>query len=552
MFTRPLIKVVIMNELIYGKNGLDRIVSIQPGDGEAEVFRELESGEVVSQKVPHSYYILFTQQHSPKFKRLAGDQPYKWIWETDNEAQFKEVLSASYKKRYDMHVIRDAAESLMVKDGYTSFKGMKVEDVSVLSFDLEDTYGIGETLDPDGKILLITNTFRRKGKITRKLFAYDEYPSQGAMIRAWCDWVIEMNPSILIGWNLYGHDWPVLIEAAKKAHVKLNIGRDGSSVLRSDRTSKFRKDQSQVYDFHNVSIYGREIVDMWFVAMKYDIAARREYPSHGLKSVIDFELESLKEKKKKDPKKFTAQDQDFLDRFSHGGNRTFYDASTIKQNYQIPEEWKKIKAYGSDDADDPLTYFDLTIPSYFYYAMSIPRSFQWIINSATGSQINSLMVRSYLQQGHSIAMASPTKKYEGAITFGMPGVHRNVFKIDVQSLYPSIILAHKIYNREKDPQALFLRIVEIFTAERIRNKDKAEVTGDRFFKDLSDSQKIAINSMYGFLGTNGLNYNSLEDAEKVTAIGREILMKAVEWATGSRDLTALPESDDGGAEDDAA
>lgn len=512
-----------MNDLIYGKNQLDRIVGLEVGDSKAEVFRELEDGSVVSTWVPCSHWILFADSLSPKFKRLHGNQPYRFMIEYDSWAKYDDILKQSYKKRLDLFAVRDPKEALMIKDGYTFYKGMKVQDVSILSLDIEDTYGIGDTLKKDGKLLLVACTFRRLGKITKKQFAYDDYKTEGEMIQDFVKWVCEMNPSVITGWNVYGHDLKVLDFAANKAGVKLALGRNGSSMRVANRTSQFRKDGSQSYDFTNMYIYGREIVDGWFLAMKYDGATRREYESYKLKYVI--EREGLEKK-----------------------GRQHYDGAKIAENYQKPDEWKKIKKYNVDDGDDPLAYFDLTIASFFYYTQSIPRSFQQIINSATGSQINSLLVRAYLQRGHSIAKGSDKEEYPGAISFGMPGVHKNVFKIDVQSLYPSIILSKRICNRKKDPDELFLKIVDYFTQERIRNKEQAEATGERYFKDLSDSQKIAINSMYGFLGAPRLNYNSPDDAAKVTEVGRDILKKAIVWATGKEYIEALPDE----GKDDAA
>jgi len=512
------------NELIYGKNPTERVVSIEPGSGKAEVFRELEDGSVVRETVPCSHYILYADEMSPKFKQLRGDQYFKYIMEYDDLAKFEEVLSATRGKRIPHHVIRDQKEALMVREGYTYFKNMKVEDVSVLSFDIETT---GLTHDKDSKVLLISNTFRRKGKIERKLFALDEYPNCGIMILEWCKWVVfNVDPSVIVGHNLYGFDLPYL-EHVLKLHSgnRLALGRDSSALRFARYPSQFRKDGSQAYDYTNAYIYGREIVDTFFLSMKYDTAARREYPSYGLKAII--EHEGLERK-----------------------GRQHYDASKIRDHWHDPAERAKIKAYAIDDADDALKLYDLMIPSLFYYTQSIPRSFQSIINTATGSQINSLMVRSYLQNGHSIAAASEKEDYEGAISFGVPGIHKNVFKIDVASLYPSIILSKKIYNRQKDPLGLFLRLVEYFTAERLKNKRLAEETGERYYKDLSDSQKIAINSMYGFLGTGKLNYNSPADAAKVTEVGREILKQAILWASGKEYVPALEGGDD--EEDDAA
>lgn len=497
-----------MNPLITGKNNLDRIVSIESKNGSAEIFRELENGEIVSTEVPITHYILYAEQHSDKMRRLSGDQYFKYIMEYNDVQRFEDVLASSRKRRLPLHVIRDSKEAIMVKDGYTMFKGMKVSDVSVLSWDIE-TNGLSH--NADSKVFLITNTFRRLGKITRKLFSVDEYANQEDMIEAWCKWVQLVNPSVMVGHNEFGYDLPFLDFCSKDG---LNLGRDGSKVKFASYNSHFRKDGSQAYDYVNALIYGREIIDTWFLSMKYDVSARREYESYKLKYIIQHE--GLERK-----------------------GRQHYDAVTIKDNWHIPAERIKIKAYGVDDADDALALYDLMVPSFFYYTQSIPRSFQAVVNTATGSQINSLMVRAYLQQGHSIALGSEKEDYKGAISFGVPGVHKNVFKIDVQSLYPSIIISKRLCNRKKDPQELFLKIIEFFTAERIRNKEQFELTGDRYFSDLSDSQKIVINSMYGFLGAGKLNYNSPADADRVTEVGREILKQAILWASGKEYIQPL-------------
>jgi DNA polymerase I len=489
-----------MNELVYGKDQTKRIVAIEPGDSTAELFIENEDGTIESKEVPNSHYILFADQLSPKFKRLAGNQPFRYLYETDTRAKWAEVLSASYKKGHDFHVLRDPKEALMVKDGYTYYKSMKVSDVSVLSFDIETN---GLALNSDSRVLLISNTYRSRGVVTRKLFSEDEYTSQVAMLAAWSDWVREVNPSIVLGHNIFGFDLPFLKHCS--GGTSLRLGRDGSPIKFADRGSQFRKDGSQSYDYTNALIYGREVIDTMFLAMKFDIA--RNYESYKLKSIVAH------------------------DKMERPG-REHYDASKIRENWSDPLEREKIKRYAIDDADDALKLFDLMIPSLFYYTQSVPRSLQTIVNSATGSQINSLMVRAYLQQGHSIAKGSPAVEYEGAISFGVPGIHKNVLRWDVASLYPSVIREYKIHSPEKDPQQLFLKMVDFFTEERLKNKKLGKETGDRYYKDLEQSQKIAINSMYGFLGAGKLNYNYPEGAAEVTRHGRRILQQAIKFLSG--------------------
>lgn len=492
-----------MKEIIFGKDDTQRVVSVEPGDGnKCVLFTQDETGAISHHEVPLSHWILYTQQHSAKMQRLAGDQPFKWIMEYDSRSKYLDILKSSRTHKMECFVARDIKEAFMVKSGVTMYKGLRPSDLSILAFDIETT---GLTHDKNSKVLLISNTFRKNGVITKKLFAHDEYKSPADLFKAWGDWVRECDPSIICGHNIFGFDLPYMRFCANRYGTKLYLGRDGSEVEFDRQISMKRKDGSQAYEFHNAHIYGREVIDTFFLAINYDVA--RNYESYGLKQII--KQEGLEKK-----------------------DRAHYDASTISQNYMIPEEWVKIKAYAIDDADDALSIYDLMIPPFFYSTQSIPRSFQHIINSASGSQINGIMVRGYLQQGHSIAKADDAAEYVGAISFAIPGIHKNVLRFDVSSLYPSVMRQYRIYNEKKDPQALFLKMVNYFTEERLGNKRKAKETGERYYKDLEQSQKIIINSMYGFLGANRVNYNYPDGAAAVTRHGREILKKAILWATG--------------------
>lgn len=484
------------NTLIFGKNATEGIVNVEVKNGRAKL--HFNNGD--SAEMDYRHWILCASQYNPKLAPLQGNQHYKWYVDYDNQERYYEVLKTSREKRYDFWTIYNQQEAFMVKEGFTYFKGLRVEDVSVLSFDIETT---GITHDENSKVLLISNTFKHNGQVKRKLFTYDGYASSAHMIDDWAKWVREINPSVITGHNILGFDLPYMAHCTASHGHGLRLGRDGSSAVFASRTSQFRKDGSQTYDYHNVHIYGREIVDTFFLSIKYDIG--RKYESYGLKQIIK---------------------QESLDR----SDREFYDASKIRTNYKNPEEWEKIKRYCEHDADDSLALYDLMIPSFFYYTQSIPRSLQSIINSATGSQVNSFMTRSYLQMGHSIPKSSDPEEYEGGISYGNPGIYKNVQKVDVASLYPSIILERQIYDKIKDPNRHFLQMVEYFTTERLSNKRSAKETGDRYYKDLEQAQKIMINSAYGFLGAPGLIYNSPKNAALVTKTGREILQKGIKWA----------------------
>lgn len=486
------------SDFIFGKAGLNNIVSCEAVENSLRLFFE-KDGVVTHEDFEHEYWLLCNEPFKVNNIKLKGEQHYKYMRLFDT----KESL-LQYKNTYrnqDLYSIYDDKEAAMLYHGFGYYQGMQVEDVSVLSFDIEATSLMHKT---SSKVLLISNTFRRNGKIIEKLFSYDEFTSQGDMINSWCEWVREMNPSIICGHNIFGYDLPYLQFVAKRNDVELLLGRDGSSIRFQKRFSNFRKDGSQSYEFKKAYIFGREIVDTMFVAYHYDYS--RKYINYSLKGII--KQEGLE-----------AED------------RQHYDASQIAKNYKKKEEWEKIKAYAEHDSRDSLALFDLMIHSYFYFCRSIPKSFQSLNYSATGSQVNSFLIRSYLQDGWSIPKASETEYFEGAISFGIPGIYNNINKLDVVSLYPSIMLQYEIYDERKDPRKNFLKMVEYFTNERLENKKKSKETKDQYYKYLEQSQKIAINSAYGLLGVPGLHFNSPTNAALVTRKGREILKQGIKFAT---------------------
>jgi DNA polymerase I len=483
--------------IIYGKESMEGIIGIEVLDDKAEIL--LQDG--TSHIVPNYYWIV-TNQAIPGWTRLQGNLHYKWGKRFDTLVKFYTTKQALKAKSIDFYAIGDEKESFMVKYGYTYYKGLHPKDISVLSFDIETT---GLDHGDDSKILLISNTFRNNGVVTKKLFAYDEHETQGAMLKAWCDWVREVDPSIMLGHNIYSFDLPYMNYIAKREDLTLDLGRNGSPTKFFNYNSEKRVDGSRTQSYNKVRVYGREIIDTMFLAINYD-AATKKYESYGLKKIIAQEgLEAT--------------------------DRTFYDAGQIRFNYIHPDEWAKIKAYCSDDSDDSLKLFDLMSTSYFYLTQSVPKSFQAMVESATGAQLNSMMMRAYIQEGHSIPKATEVYPFEGAISIGNPGIYRNAFKVDVSSLYPSIMIQYEIYDHVKDPKGYMFRMVKTFTAERLKNKKLAEETGNKYYDALQNAQKILINSMYGFMGAPGLLFNSPTNAALVTKYGREILQKSLAWAS---------------------
>lgn len=492
------------NKLIFGKNPLERIVSIEIENETATIFRELEDGNLDIVKVPHKFWIL-TNKDRGGWSRLNGDQYFKWGKQYNNFTDYAQAKkSLPYKEIY---TISNQTEAFQVKDGYSFFKGSKHNEISILSFDIETT---GLEQNDESKVILISNTLRKKGIVTRRLFSYEDYDNCADMIDAWAEWVRDMDPSIMCGHNIYVYDFPYL----KYCHERysdqgIKLGRLDKEVHFSDYEAKYRVDGGRELHYHKVHVYGRQIVDTMFLAYKYD-AVEKKYESYGLKKIMA---------------------QEGLEK----ADRVFYDASLIRKNYTDPVEMVKIKEYCKDDSDDSLTLYDLMVPAQFYLTNAIPKPFQLVIESATGSQINSLLVRAYLQDKRAVAKASDLTEetVEGGISFAVPGIYKNVFKVDIKSCYPSQILRFKLYDAEKDPSAYYFQLVEYFTLQRYEYKEKHRETNDIYYKNLDAMAKIFINSSYGVANTGGLNYNSVDVARKITYESRAIIDMALRWASGS-------------------
>lgn len=493
---------------IYGKDDTEGVVSVQVKDD--RTFLYLNDGTVKEKNYMH--WLLYHSEPAGHFYELDGDLHYKYAKKFDTLQDQRQARAIARNSGEDVYCVYNPQEAFLIKTGVTYYKGLEPLDVSVLSFDIETS---GLTLDNTSKVYLISNTYRDKVQTVRRLFSIDDYDSQEEMIDEWCKWVQEINPSILTGHYVFGFDLPYLDHCSRSG---LALGRDCSTATFNNYTSQFRKDGSQSYDYQNVTVQGREIVDTKFLAIKADIG--RRYPSYSLKPIIKFEgLERA-----------DRQHWDF-------GNLSTVDA------YNDPELWVKFKEYAEHDADDALALFDLLIPPYFYYAQSIPKTMQQIINGASGAQVNSFMVRAYLSEKHSIPKASEPEKYEGGISFGNPGAYGRCYKVDVASLYPSIIRQYEVYDADKDPKRYFLKMVSNFTDQRLKHKELAKTSGDRSFKDREQAEKILINSAYGFMGAPGLNFNSPKCAAEVTRKGREILEKGIEYCKRRFDTIVNADTD---------
>lgn len=483
------------NVLVFGKDSTEQITNISYKAG--KIYKYFRNGQC--QIEDYKPFVL-TPGPTKTGTKLKGNQFYKYITHV-NDDKYNELKNQWNK---DIYLPRSIEEGYMMLHGSTYFKGLKLADISYLSFDIEN---LDENrFDHKDLVVLISNTFRNNdGKTVKKLFSIKDYKNSVDMVQEWCRWVKAMDPDVVLGHNIFSHDLRIL-----NLVTPLRLGRDDSNLEFETKASKFRKDGQQQYEYFNAHIHGREIIDTFFLSIKYD-SVEKKFPSYGLK-VIEKYLGLV------------------------DSNRIEWDftENPVYKTLNDPELWKQFTQYSIDDADGPLKMIDIMLPSYFYFAQTVPQPLQIVINNNTGGQINSFLVRSYLQNGYSIPQATKiTEHVAGGISFAVPKIYRNVYKIDIKSCYPSQVLRFKLYDKNKDPEANYYKMVKYFTEERFELKRLLKETGDKYYKDRDAVSKIFINSAYGLTITNYLNFNSPAIGAKITAESRAIIDMALKWASGN-------------------
>lgn len=273
-----------IDDVISGKNKETNIVNISVKGDKVHIFKE-NNKKVTEEIRDFKQFILSPNKNNNTFDKLNGPGHYKYR-KYYNTEEFKKVRPKLYDGDY--YFLTNPVESYMIDSGITYYKNLKANEGSMVSFDLETT-----GLDPykeDAAVLCIGNTYRNGDTTERKLFRIDEYSSQKSMITSWADWIRSINPSILTGYNIYLFDIPYLIGIAEVNKFEILLGRDNSALKFENRRNprKIRKDGSQEYDYKRPEIWGRDIIDMWIVALKADQATKK-YDSYALKHIIKVE-----------------------------------------------------------------------------------------------------------------------------------------------------------------------------------------------------------------------------------------------------------------------
>ena len=365
-----------------------------------------------------------------------------------------------------------------------------VEIPPTIVLDLETT-----DLDPTkGRILAAGLALYLNGKEVETLIIRNE----GDLLAQTFDWLREtcdrLGEIVLTGYNLLDFDLPYMIERARRLKVVCPFDflkdKNGNILRRrvatTDGTLKRDPLDFPVIVTKDLQI---RIVDTLHLVCRWDYTAKllRYY---DLKSVAAH---------------FSVNQPD----------RPILTPDQIQHAFK--HDPATFEAYLLADLRETYALFAKLIPPYAGIAALTGLQLDQVVTRSTAWIWEQILKRYY----NEIPQPDEKRKYEGGLVVSHKGLWSPCLKIDIASLYPTIMLAYRIHSR-KDPDQIALRWLKTLTQQRLALKAKAK-EGDANAQILQEAMKVLINSLYGFYGTGGYGFNDMTAAAKVTEIGRKVL-----------------------------
>jgi DNA polymerase elongation subunit (family B) len=189
------------------------------------------------------------------------------------------------------------------------------------------------------------------------------------------------------------------------------------------------------------------------------------------------------------------------------------------------------------DLRETYALFDKLIKPYAGVAALTGLPLDLIVVKSTAWVWEQILERHY----NEIPQPDEKRKYEGGLVVSRKGLWSPCLKIDIASLYPTLMCAYRIHSR-KDTDQIALRWLKTLTEQRLALKVKAKA-GDANAQILQEAMKILLNSLYGFYGTGGYPFNDMTAAAKVTEIGRKILTAMIAAVEDSGGLVVEADTD---------
>lgn len=499
--------------LLFGHDATERIVAVQTLGGAGDrvrVYRRLSDDTLSWDDEPvHPYFFLSDLRLIEDFPReryrrqaLEGDGHYRHLLAFESRGAYWDALRhverAASGEGDAAYTAGGPEQQYLTQTGRTLFKGMALDDLRRLQLDIEVAAEgtFPSARNPAHAVVIVAMSDNRgwnrvldsRGRTERELLA--------EMV----DVLVERDPDVIEGHNIYGFDLPYLSERCRRAGVRFAIGRDGTEPRSFPSAMRFAERTSA---FDVAEIAGRHVVDTLLQVQAYDVV-RRDLPNYTLKGVARY---------------FGFAEAD----------RTYVEGRAIARTWR--EDPDRLVAYALDDVLETGRIAKHLSGSTFYLTQMVPMAYGTAVRTGPAAKIEALLVRGYLHARQSLPRPGRGGQMSGGYTdVFVTGVVGPIVYADVESLYPSIMLHYDV-RPASDALGLFPEILRSLTALRLQTKADAAAAAPAQAAELDARQqafKIVINSFYGSLGFSQALFNDHSEADRVARTGQELLRGIIE------------------------
>jgi DNA polymerase delta subunit 1 len=427
----------------------------------------------------------------------------------------------------------------------------KMAPLRILSFDIECAGRKGifpeANVDPVIQIANVVTRYGEKKPFVRNVFCLDttssivntqifDFEKEETMLMKWRDFLEEVDPDIIIGYNICNFDFPYLLDRA--SHLKLkdfNHWTRLPNVRSVAKETNFSSKQMGNRDTKATNTNGRLQLDLLQLVQR----------DHQLRS---YTLNSV-----------CAQ---FL-----GEQKEDVHHTMITELFNgTPESRRRLAVYCLKDAYLPQRLMDKLscLENYTEMARVTGVPFNFLLSRGQQVKFVSQLFRKALEQKLVIPNLTPNgtdEQYEGATVIEPTRGYYSVpiATLDFASLYPSIIQAHNLcyttllnktsveklklvkdedyiitptgdmFCTTKQRKGLLSQILEELLTARKQAKRELAVETDPFKKAVLNGRQLALkisaNSVYGLTGATVGKLPCLQIASSTTSYGRQMIEK---------------------------
>lgn len=506
-----------MDPLLFGHNEDGRIVAAHL-HGERSIRVYFRNGEGVrSEEAPlYPFFFLTHSKYIEGFtrtfwcKELSGNGSFRFLCVFEEWSQMWEAVRFlldrynhdavtkidSYSQLDHLYMHTDPVTQYLMQTGRTLFKNMAFEELHRMQLDIETYTSPGFRFSrpdrPGDRIILIALSDNRGWKH----IIDGQHMSEKEMLLDLVRIIREKDPDVIEGHNIFRFDLPYILKRCDFLKVQPAFGRDGSTPRSFDSRTAYAE---RLFEYPVTEIAGRHVIDTLMLVRSYDLS-RRNMESHGLKYAARY---------------FGIASAD----------RTYIPGEKI--SWYWDHEPETLKKYALDDVIETGQLGTILSGSSFYLTSLLPYNYGNVVRMGSAAKIESLMVREYLHRKHSLPRPSAGLQTTGGYTnIYYTGVLGPILHVDVESLYPSIMIVNAI-SPASDELNIFGRLLETLTTMRLKTKRAMKSSTDQNEKSRLDAMqssfKILINSFYGYLGYARGLFNDFPKADVVTRTGQELL-----------------------------